>query len=172
MIRTQLTVNEAELTDRLLPLVEGRVFHVSLLSNLPAILTAGAIQPNIDGTFDTTFGYSTNSYFRNRGCVSIFDWRTPPPDENYVYRCWPFPREVHGLAIFILSPAAYTDLLPWTRWKSDEALGEMIAPYVEAGYKGAIPLALIDEVIEVVVQETSDPCRAALLNGRKRNAAP
>jgi hypothetical protein len=75
-----------------------------------------------------------------------------------------------NVAIFILSPAVNVDLLPWTDWRRDEAWGEMIAPHVEAGYKGWIPLALIDEVIEMEVQRTADPCRAALLNGRKRNA--
>src|SRR6266850_2763607 len=43
MKHTRLTINETELAERLLPLLEGRAFHVSELSNLPAILTAGAI---------------------------------------------------------------------------------------------------------------------------------
>jgi hypothetical protein len=175
MKHTRLTINETELAERLLPLLEGRAFHVSELSNLPAILTAGAIQPNTEGTLATTFGHSKNSYFRNRGCVSVFDLRTPPPDENFLWRCSPFSpaRDPQGLAIFILSSAACADLLPWTGWKVEQAWGEMIAPYVEAGYRGLLPLTLIDELLEVVVvADDPDPLIATLLEARRRTGAP
>jgi hypothetical protein len=93
--------------------VDGLVFHLSLLSNLPAILSSGAIEPNSDDTSASTFGHSQKSYFRKRECVSVFDLRAPRPDD-FDWRCWPFPWTGTGLAIFILSPDACAGLLPWT----------------------------------------------------------
>ena len=61
--------------------LEGRVFHVSRLSNLDPILTSGEIRPNQDATFATTFGSSSNSFFRNRGCVEAY------PVDSGLSRC-------------------------------------------------------------------------------------
>jgi hypothetical protein len=161
-------LNETEARDRLLPLVEGRVFHVTLAANVPAITAAGAIEPNIDGAFATTFGCSSNSYFRNRGCVSLFDLRAPRPDEMYLHKCWPFRPGKH--AILSVSPTAYTALLPWTLWRDEEAFREKVVPYVEAGYKGPLSLTLIDELIDVEVQGNPDLLVAKLLEGHRRAA--
>jgi hypothetical protein len=76
-----------------------------------------------------------------------------------------------GVAILMLSPAAYADLLPSTLWKEEEAWREM-APYIEAGYHGPIPLALIDELIELEVIEKPDPLLARLAEGRCRVPPP
>src|SRR6266849_10644634 len=46
----------------------------------------------------------------------------------------------------------------------------MVVPYIEAGYRGSISLALIDEVIEVAVTD-GDPRVARLLEGRRRGRA-
>jgi hypothetical protein len=169
--QTHFRFLETEMADRLLPLLEGRVFHVTSLASLPAILAAGAIEPNLDSAFETTFGHSRNSYFRARGCVSLFDLRGPRP-EGSLERCWPFRPAVEGrgLAVFVVSLAACADLRPWTGWEEERAFGEMIVPYVEAGHKGRIPLTLIDEAIELEVEENPDPVVAILRKGRKRAA--
>ncbi len=60
-----------------------------------------------------------------------------------------------GIAILFLQPAAYDALIPWTRWKDENALDEMVVPYVEAGYPGPLPLRLVAEIISVEI--TEDP---------------
>jgi hypothetical protein len=78
---TRLRLSEAGLFTAVLPLLEGRVFHVSRLSNLELILACGDIRPNQDGSLEATFGSTANSFFRNRGCVSLFDYRSVAPEE-------------------------------------------------------------------------------------------
>jgi hypothetical protein len=113
----------------------------------------------------------SNGFFRKRGCMSLFDLRQPPPNEDYLYRCSPFGAVAcNGIGILILSPSACDDLVPWTLWRDQQAWGEVVVPYVEAGYRGPIPLTLIDELIEVQVIEEPDPLGDALLEGRRRAA--
>lgn len=157
---------ETDRLEDLQELVEGHVFHVTKRPYWPKILASGAIEPNDGGRFPTTFG-NYNSFFRNRGCVSVFDFRQPPNDEIYDFRrrCWPFqaakPGE-EGIAILILDSSIYSALISWDRWKDENALSEMIVPYVEAGHPGPIPTAAIDRVIFLRV--TEDPnCHAAVM---------
>ena len=164
MKHTRLRLTERDLVERLLPLVDGRVFHVSDRSHLPAILASGAITPNLDSTLSTTFGHSKNSYFRKRGCVSLFDLRGARPTDDVLWKCSPFhlSRASHGLAILILATVACQNLMSWEAWRSEQAWTEMIVPYVESGYKGPIPLSFIDELIEVDVERNRDPIVEAL----------
>jgi len=137
--------------------LEGRVFHVSRLSNLDPILTSGEIRPNQDATFATTFGSSSNSFFRNRGCVSLFDYRSVTPDEleDSVFKCSPMQPATpqSGIAIFMLAVSTCPPLLSWKLWKEQGAMAEMVVPYVEAGHQGPISLSLVDEIICIEVVE-------------------
>lgn len=150
--------SESESLDDLEASLQGRVFHITRLAYLPSIIDCGEIKPNTDGSLPTTFGFSKNSFFRNRNCVSLFDYRSEPTEEiiGYRLRCYPFrPADPPngGIAILILKPEAYDNLIPWTLWKEENALGEMVVPYVEAGYPGAIPLDLVEEIISVELNE-------------------
>jgi len=64
---------ESEPLDDLRALLQGRVFHVTRLAALQSILDAGEVRANQDRSLPTTFGYLENGYFRNRGCVALFD---------------------------------------------------------------------------------------------------
>ena len=105
MNRSRIDVKSTEVRDRLVPLVEGRVFHVTQLTNLAAILEADAILPHVEGTRVSTFGHSSRSFFRLSGCVSLFDWRVP--NEEFRVKCWPLPfiAEISEFAVFVLSPS-------------------------------------------------------------------
>jgi hypothetical protein len=61
-------------------------------------------------------------------------------------------------------------LVPWTRWKEEEARKEMVVPYVEAGHEGPISVDLIEEIICLEIEE--DPnCYAALIRRIRREAS-
>jgi hypothetical protein len=138
--------------------LEGTVFHVTNRAYWPAILRSGAISPNADGQLPTTFGSSANSYFRNRACVSLFDYRQAPDEEIRFSRgkCWPLQpdaRHTSGLTFAFLAPQSYARLIPWTNWKLDGAFQEMVVPHIEVGYPGPIALAEIERVVHLLVDE-------------------
>jgi len=149
---------ETESLDDIASLLEGRVFHVTRLSHFDAILIDREIKPNGDGALATTFGNGANAFFRKRNCVCLFDYRLEPTDKirDFRMRCSPFQPagpDSDGIAILLLKADSYTALIPWTRWKEEDALSEMIVPYVEAGYSGSISIDLIDEVICLKIKE-------------------
>lgn len=151
---------ETEQLDDLERKLQGHVFHVTRLAYLPSIIECGEIRPNSDGALPTTFGFSENGFFRKRNCVSLFDYRPEPTEEieDLRLRCYPFrpASPPNGpIAILILKSAAYDDLIPWTKWKEKSDLSEMIVPYVEIGYPGALSLCLIAEIISL--ERTEDP---------------
>ena len=151
---------ETEPLDDVEAQLEGRVFHVTRLTYLPSIVECGEIRPNADGALPTTFGSSKNAFFRNRNCVSLFDYRLELTEEikDFRRRCYPFSpaRPPNGaIAILILNPEVCGALIPWTAWKEKEAWSEMVVPHVEAGYPGPLPFRLVSEIISVEI--TEDP---------------
>jgi len=152
-------------------MLEGRVFHVTRRPFWEAIVTSGEIRPNADGCLPTTFGSSSNSFFKNRGCVSIFDYRSPADEtiREFRMRCWPFQPAMaggEGIAVLILKVSTYGNLVPWTKWKEENALREMVVPYVEAGHPGPIPLSEIEQVILLHVAENPTSLSARLRRAR------
>lgn len=168
----KLQFSETGRINSLFPYLDGRVFHVTKESYLDSIFECGEIRPNQDGFYDTTFGSSTNSFFRNRGCVSLFDYRSATPEqfEMFLEKCSPTQpaSPENSIAILFVSESIYPDLLPWTLWKDEEAHQEMILPYLEAGHPGPISLEKIDEVILVSVVEDPDSLVAALRRANKK----
>ena len=159
--------SETAPVDDILSLLEGRVFHVTKDDYLPSILADKKVKPNADGALPTTFGSSSNAYFRKRGCVALFDYRATPTEEIHFHRskCWPLmpARDCrNGIAILMLKPEACDALIPWGDSKKDGMSSEMVVPHVEAGYPGPISIDLIDEIVCLKLEE--DPhCLAARL---------
>lgn len=159
--------SETESLDDILSLLQGRVFHVTKRAYLSSILADGQIKPNTDAALPTTFDSSSNAFFRNRGCVSLFDYCPEPIEEIRCYRskCWPFmPAEPgdDGIAILILKPEVHSAIVPWTQWKEEEAWNKMVVPYVEAGHPGPISAELIDEVLCLKIEEVPTSLSARL----------
>ena len=164
-------VEGASLTD-IEELLEGRVFHVTSRDAWEAIASSGEIRPNTDGSLSTTFGFSRNSYFRKRGCVSLFDYRAAPSEEarEFRTRCWPFqPAEPGGpgIAILLLGEAVYERLIPWSRAREEGVIGEVVVPYVEAGYPGPISIAQIEQVVFFRRTEALGSLAAVLRKARR-----
>lgn len=163
--------SESEASDDLLAMLAGHVFHVAKLAYLPAILASRKIRPNEGRSLPTTFGYLENGFFRNRGCVSVFDYRGEATEQIQEYRgrCSPLQAaspDMGGIAIFILRPEAYDSLIPWTRWRDEGAHSEMVVPYVEAGHPGNIPITFVARIVTLELVE--DPASIAAIYRRAR----
>lgn len=157
-------------------MLEGRVFHVTKRIYWPAICTAGEIRQNHDGRLPSSFGFSANSFFKNRGCVSLFDYRAPPDEtiRDFRSRCNPFqpatPGE-EGIAILLLSHSLNSKLVDWAKWKEENAFREMVVPYVEVGHPGPISLSQIDQVVFLRIEEDASSLAAILRKARASKGA-
>ena len=170
---TKIHIEKGDALQQLLPNIEGKVFHVSKSKNWPMIEELGKIIPNENGELETSFGSSKNSFFKNKGCVSVFDYRNINEDkpQEHAYKCSPTspltPEE--GIVIFVLREESYSTLISWEGWKQED-LSQMVVPHVEAGYPGAIELSLIDEIIFVTMDKNESSGLARLL--RSMNNGP
>jgi hypothetical protein len=152
----------------ILPLLVGRVFHVTTRAAYDAIVVTGEIKPNFDGVNPSPFG-SRGSFFRKRGCVSLFDLRAASATEidDYLCRCHPLQAGERIVFLF-LARAAWNVLIPWTQWQQEQAWSEIVVPHVEAGYLGPIPVPLIDEVLTATIDVPTNPLIEALSRGRRK----
>ena len=111
-----LNFPETDLFDSVLPYLKGHVFHVTKLTNLEIIIQCGEISPNNEERFQTSFG-SSNSFFRNRNCVSLFDYRIIETElfDQYAYRCLPTQAASPecGIAVLLTSEHIHPSLLSW-----------------------------------------------------------
>ncbi len=160
---SEIKVAYAELHNHIMPILRGRVFHVTCRSYVPAILKTGEISVNSDGKLSTAFGSADLSYFRLKGRVSLFDYRQHVTEEELndsLIKCSPFQAGYHcnyELAIFFLTSRAYDRLESWRLWKPTEAYGQMVVPYVEAGHPGPISLPDIDELLQIWIHHEPGP---------------
>ena len=149
----------------LMPHLEGRVFHVTKECYWTDVYASAEICPNIHGKLKTTFGRSTNSYFKNLGCVSVFDYRNIYEEEpqKHIKSCRPtLPLTADsGIAILFLSPNIYPELQSYEGWKKGNQ-SQMIVPHIEAGHSGPIPLSLVEKVTIVTISENANSMAARL----------
>ena len=167
MKKTEIHIEQGDVLEYLMPFIKGKVFHVSRVSNWQSIRVIGKILPNKNGELKTSFGSSSNSYFKNKGCVSVFDYRNIHEEEpqEHMYKCSPTspltPEE--GIVIFILKEKFYNKLVLWDGWKQDD-LRQMVVPHVEAGFPDAIELSQIGEALFVTMDETESTCVFRILS--------
>lgn len=173
LVPTELVRVEGDSLTDIEDILEGKVFHVTSLPNWELIRQSGSILPNPDGQFPTTFG-SNNSYFRKRGCVSVFDYRVKPRKAiDYRRRCDALRRvqpDTPGIAILFLHRDIYPKLLSWELCRDEVMLREQIVPFVEAGHPGPIPVAFIESVI--YFRCTEDPNSLPAILRRARRSSP
>mgnify|MGYP003134108323 FL=1 len=168
-VTSSIEISESTYPDLLARLL-GKAFHVTKGANYPGILRTGCISPNPDGIYETSFASSSNSFFRNRSCVSVFDYRNVPQDkfDQYAGRCHPLTAAGKNgeMVVFILSKEAENKLISWENWKAENSPSEMVVPYVESGYKGSLALAYIETIFIIYVTKTPRPIVEALERGR------
>jgi hypothetical protein len=146
----EMHLRRDQLSDQLLPQLVGRAFHVTC--SLPLIRETAEIRPNHDGQLPASPFGSTNSYFRNRGYVSVFDYRFARSDQIDLSlgKCSVLTIARRGsFACLFLSEAACSRLIPYT--KEQMLLGKVV-PHVEGGHPGPIPMSDIEEILQVTVE--------------------
>lgn len=150
---------ERSLRERLLPILKGRVFHVTGSEAYQHIVLDGAVRPNDKGAFNTNFGFSELSYFRRRGCVSVCDFRDVTDDELEEglrkYNCL---RPVHDwslVAYLVLGEEAQQSVITWAQAVQEDGLTIQGVPRIEGGYPGPLAVEELEEVI--LVEIIADP---------------
>lgn len=137
----------------MLPILRGRAFHVTVLDNLSKILQDREIRPGATDTRRRPFG-DYNSYFRNKGCISIFDYRsiTEQQLQKSLEKCSPdqplLGLKFAAIAIFVLLTERCPELISPSQCE-DIPYKETIVPYVEAGHHGPLSLDFVDELLIV-----------------------
>ncbi|HBA7606451.1 TPA: hypothetical protein J1237_002376 [Escherichia coli] len=153
-----MIINQLKITynDDILSALSGKVFHVTTAANMLLIKQSGALVPNSELLQFSRFGNTSNGFFRQRNCVSFFDYRCYGTRfwKEHAYKCFPTQILKHEqgdkISILFLHESKFEKLIPWTSWKEEKAWGERVVPYVETGYKGIVSLSDITE--ELVVE--------------------
>lgn len=131
----------------------GAVFHATPYINYNSIVESGGISPNTKFERKSLFGNTENGYFRQRGCVSFFDYRDygSPEWQQHAYKCTPTQIlcRAESIVLLILCASQFSKLISWRQWKEDEAWSQRVVPHVEAGYPGQVSLRYITEVLYI-----------------------
>jgi len=174
MIESALHIYYRDLKDVLLPQLLNRVFHVTTDDAVAQIISEGAIRLNAEGNFRFTFGQSEHSYFRKRNCVSVFDLRFVTPkqiDESLDNYYFLNPEFAENRPVYMfLNACCFDKLVPWSRPNEESARGDIVIPYVEAGYPGDLDFGLIDELLRLDIDQPLSPLEIALRRISKDNA--
>ena len=148
-----LSCHESQLRELILPILRGKVFHVTNHSGLKGIAKDGLIRNNKNEDFPYSYPQSARSHARARGRVSLFDLRTTSGDQlettlSNFYFLNP-PSSEDNPIFLILSKSLYPALIPWTRARDEDGWKEMFIPYVEAFHQGNIPVSKISYAVSV-----------------------
>jgi hypothetical protein len=143
-----------------LPLLRGRVFHVTEEEKFDDIIRRGSIYSTRPGQFMLSFGRLKESYGSKRGWVSLFDLSNPHDADiretllrYYFFKS--FHKDHGQICILFIAQDAWSSLISWQRARREVAGKELYVPFVEAWYPADIPLNLITDGLIVRVQ--SDP---------------
>jgi len=148
-----------------------KIFHITRHINYCSIIQDGYIKGGINET--STWG-TDSSFFCNLGCVCLINnkssYRVDLSSEEGLTYYWKFPfadarfisRYCKDKVVYlILKDEISQDLISWQTWKDEEKLRERVVPYYEAGYKGNLPLSLVEKalVLELNFQEETGVVR-------------
>ena len=151
----QLIVAQSDLKKRLLPQLQGHLFHVTTHHACRSIRRTGwvlADPPDLPSARKWPY----DSYFRSIGCVSLCDLRTADEEKvDVALAAYFFLDPWHGdpdPAFLILSPQAADSVVSYGEAIDQGALAKMIVPHVEAGYKGDLPISDISDILVVRIK--------------------
>ena len=140
VIPKKIACKHFELEEVLLPLLLGRVFHVTTEATFDRICQLGRIYSNQEVEFALTLGHSKNCYGRKRGWVSLFDLSHTADAHNENTHVYLFMAE-----------SAWPSLISWKRASREVGATEVFIPFVEAWYPGDIPIELVSDSLMVTV---------------------
>jgi len=160
-MRAEVTSTElhySNLEKELLPLLLGKVFHVTTKDACSAIMAEKTIKNNMKGDYKFRFPQSENSYGRKRGYICLFDLRSATTQQIQdalmkFYFLNPF-RNKSDPYFFIVSSSAWSQLIDTSVAKSEIGFKEMWIPDVECWFPKDLSLDHVDEVIEVKIDHS------------------
>ena len=135
----------------MLPLLRGRVFHVTKEENFLDIRRSGWIYSHRQARLAFSASHPETSYGCKRGWVSLYDLREPGDNEvkDALIRYW-FLRRIgkdSAHVYLIVDESAWSSLVPWKRASRDVGGKEFFIPFIEAWYPGDIPVQFIADTI-------------------------
>lgn len=155
----QMTYSVQARSSPVLDLLEGRVFHATTIRAWQQIKVEREIRPDASACFSAYGG--CNSYFRNRGCVCVFDWRRQDEEaKRFRGVLHPLNHARHPqVVLLVMREEIHGRLIPSEAVRQERAWSELVVPIVEAGHEGAIALSLIDLAVVVSLQTDVDARR-------------
>ena len=149
----RVEVHRSELRTILLDRLRGNVFHVTTQDAWPRIRSTDSVLSN-PPDHPSIKRWEYNAYFRQKSHVSLCDLRSvQESDLNMALKRYFFldPRSGCPDPVFlILSSSAVNRIVTYNEAIDDATkAGQMIVPFVEAGYPGDLPLAEITDVLIV-----------------------
>jgi hypothetical protein len=147
----QLKIKRSDLREVLLPVLRGRVFHVTTPTGLEGILASGQIDSNLDRRRRFTYPQSENNWGRQQGYVCLFDLRDVSEenlDDSLDKFYFLHPAKADPVFLFVDS-AEYAKLIPC--W-----------------YPGDLPISVISEALTITLEpdDAESLMRAALRKAR------
>ena len=148
----RVKIHQSELRSTLLDRLCGNVFHVTTQEAWPLIRSTGLVLSN-PPDHPAIKKWEYNAYFRQRSHVSLCDLRSVRETdlemalERYFFLD---PRSCPDPVFLILSPSSANAIVTYSEAIDDATeAGQMIVPFIEAGYPGDLPLAEITDVLIV-----------------------
>ena len=149
----RIRIHQSELETTLLDRLRGRVFHVTTHLAWPLIHKTGFVLPDPPGD-SAIKKWEYDSYFRGRRHVSLCDLRSVREEdlelglERYFFLD---PHHGNPDPVFLmLSDSAVGRVVTYSEVRDDAMQnGKMLAPFIEAGYPGCLPLTELANVLIV-----------------------
>jgi hypothetical protein len=149
----------SDLEHTLLPLLRGRVFHMTKEEKFNDICRSGWIYSQEQAQFVFAPGQAETTYGRKRGWVSLFDFsdKIDKDIKEALIRHWFFRtlRDAGTHAYLIIAENACSSLISWKQAFREVGAKEFFIPFVETWYPGDMPLQLISDCLVVTVHRSA-----------------
>jgi hypothetical protein len=139
----EVEVQEERLIDEVLPKLLGKIFHITSASGLNGIIQEGAILPNADDQFPSTYGQSRNSVGRHINAVCLFDLRDiSSEDLQWTLDCFSLgPHSLGDTVVFLFLDQNFANKLIYPSDLDPETRSNGIyIPKSECWYPQRLPL--------------------------------
>jgi hypothetical protein len=151
---TTRTVHIKDLEREILPLLRGRVFHVTTHAAFKEIQAEGAIRS------DAPKAWAYNGYFRAKGYVAVCDLRSVDDGQlragldryNFLK-----PETDADPAFLFLAETFHDRLVRTPDIVEAGRAGLMVVPYIEVGFPSPIPLGMASEALVVTILDPPRP---------------
>jgi hypothetical protein len=148
----------SDLEHTLMPLLRGRVFHVTNEEKFSDICRSGWIYSQEQLQFVFAPGQTETTYGRKRGWVSLFDFsdKSDKDIKEALIRHWFFRtlRIAGTHAYLIIAESACSSLISWKQAFREVGEKESFIPFVETWYPGDIPLQFVSDCFVATVHRS------------------